>query len=187
MRQRVRLLALAVLFASLLSFTALGTALASTGSAGVRTAQANVHSSDPSLQSPCFVRIVYLHGQNPATSQCKVAKKPAHPIPQFASYPCGDQLPYPWVSLYQNSWYGGAQICFVGLGSGNLTNFWINGHTSWNDQTSSFNMGAYGNMSSDINGNGNHCYFSPGAETYYINNYCGGGWNDVVSYVNISG
>lgn len=180
MRQKVVSLTLAVLFASLLSFVALGTALASTG-------PANVHQSNPAAHSPCFVRIVYLHGQSPATSQCKVAKKPDHPIPQFASYPCGDQLPYPWVSLYQNSGYGGAQICFVGTGSGNLTNYWINWFTSWNDQTSSFNMGAYGYMTTDINGNGGHCYFHPGAETSYINNYCGSGWNDVVSYVNISG
>ncbi len=95
-------------------------------------------------------------------------------------------MPTPWVSLYQDAWYGGAQLCLVGVGSVNLTDYWISWPwTSWNDQTSSFNMGANGYLTTDINGNGGHCYFGYGAETSFINNYCGSGWNDVVSYVNI--
>ncbi|HLX41152.1 MAG TPA: hypothetical protein VKR42_11510 [Ktedonobacteraceae bacterium] len=184
MQRKGILLSMIVLFAFLLTF-AQGTALASSGQ---RTAIAGhaIHMANNPTLSSCYVRIVYLHGRNGATtSACKVKEKPAKAIPFIAQYPCGDRLPTPWVSLYQDAWYGGAQICFVGPGSVNLTNYWINGNTSWNDQTSSFNIGANGYMSIDINGNGNHCNFWYGDETYYINNACGSGWNDNASYVNI--
>lgn len=184
MRQRIAIVSLLALLALTFTFGQ-GVAFASSGRGGASPSNSQVGSSS---KSSCYVRIVYLHGSNPATSICKVPKKPHNPIPFFSSVPCGDGLPYPWVSLYQDAGYGGAQICFAGRGSDNLNNYWIFWpFTSWDKQTSSFNMGAYGYLSTSFNGSGNHCSFHPGSETSYINNICGSGWNDAARYVNISG
>lgn len=138
----------------------------------------------------CYVTVVYLHGKNPPTVTCPVKDKPAQGKhgPYTQQYSCGPNLPRPWVAFYQDADYGGAQICFVARGFINLTDFYIfYPFESWNDQVSSFNMGAYGVMYKDINSEGDQCDYYVGEEYAYIDDACGSGWNDTLSSFEILG
>lgn len=160
--------------------------LAGLGVVATTTTSASVHAAPAKVNPSCYVTVVYLYGTDAPTVSCQVQSKPSGRNstrigPLIGQYPCGDRMPTPWVSLDENISFGGAQICFVGVGSVNLTGTWA----WWNDRTSSFNMGANGLLSVDSNGNGNHCTFGYGSRTSNINTFCGSGWNDVVSYVQI--
>lgn len=140
-----------------------------------------------SSHSYCYRAIVTLHGSNPATVNCLVKDKPTGVTPDTGTYTCGPNLPSPWIALYQDAWYGGAQICFVGVGFANLNDYHINVFQTWANQTSSFDMGAVGTLFQGANGNGATCQFQPGTEASYINDYCGSGWNDKTQSFFIAG
>lgn len=147
--------------------------------------QAPVSASHP--HAPCYITVVILHGTNAPTVTCKLATKPNGITPLFNQVTCGDNLPSPWVALYENAGLGGqggAQICFSGTGSDNLNNYRINFFRDWTNAVSSVNPGSNGKLTSDFNGNGNSCPFSYGHQISWINTPCPG-FNDTAKWVAI--
>lgn len=137
----------------------------------------------------CFLTIVTLHGSNPSTVSCAERTKPSGRVigPNFGTHPCGNNLPTPWIALYENINYGGLQICFVGTGSDNMANYWINWPVyNWSQAVSAFNMGANGRLTQLANGNGNGHNYSVGEQTGNISAYWGSGWNDNVKWASIT-
>ncbi len=140
-------------------------------------------SSDPS----CYKQIVYLHGSNPPTTTCFLKTKPlaGQASPDTVEYPCGD-MPTPWLWLAADVNFGGAQICFVGTGAANLSDFWITWpFDTWAGDVSAFRSAAVGRLTMGTNGNGYSCHYNYGTNVNWIVSYCGSGWNDAASWFTI--
>ena len=176
----MRYLTAGVVALALLAFTGASTTHAAPMP---HSAQASAPVSNP--HAPCFVTVVMLHGTDAPTVTCKLTTKPSHGITTFFNQvTCGSNLPSPWIALYQDATFGGAQICFSGTGSDNLSNYRINFFQDWTNQVSSFNSGSNGKLTSDFNGNGNGCSFSYGERVSWINNVCSN-FNDTAKWVAI--
>lgn len=167
---------------------ALSLMMFATASAAPATARPSTTSA--ASNAGCYVLMVHLNGNSPATSACLLQAKPANGVvPSIATHPCGANLPSPWVALYQDINFGGAQICFVGTGSVNLNNYTLSCIlfvcTQWNNQASSFNSGATAKLTTDYNGNGNPCNLGVGSRSNNISAFCGSGWNDAARWLAI--
>jgi hypothetical protein len=59
---------------------------------------------------------------------------------------CNDHMPAPWVALYENVNFAGADVCVMGQGWFDL------GSIGWAGRASSINVGAEGHFSDDAVG-----------------------------------
>lgn len=127
----------------------------------------------------CLVLRVQLNGDQPVVATCLQATPVSGhsgtaPGPNISTRACATTD----VHLYLDAGYAGPVICFYGYGTTNLTDYWLDLLTSWNDQASSFTPGNWsGKFYWNTNGSGSYWLFAAGL---------GGGnltgvWNDQVS------
>jgi hypothetical protein len=119
------------------------------------TAAKAIHPGVTSATTSCQNLEVHLYGTLPAKTTCLVASTAGGITPDTTIASCStiDAL---W--LYWNANESGAEICFIGYGWANLTD-WASCNAvacyNWNDQTSSFITGcAPVDFFTDINGGG---------------------------------
>lgn len=136
----------------------------------------------PSRTMPCSgVTFVVLHGSQPPTVSCissttSRGTKPGITPDGLGTSPCNDTA----LWLYANANFQDPELCLIGAGQANLSDFSINWLQTWADVVSSYWAGCSAGQLSNAYGD-EWIDFDP----YERNNYVGDWFNDKAQYVTL--